>query len=355
MATEDRLMQAKTSVAMPEVSPGTKNRIAALDFTKGVLVLFMVLYHWLNYFYSPTGSFYRYLRFLTPSFIFITGFLISHVYFAKYRNPNGQSPMRLAVRGLKLLGVFVLLNGAIAMVPGSPTRGILLGNSLVANMTAIFITGNVLAQLGKTASFEILVPISYLLLISALLLPVSRFSLYVFHAFCVAMLGCVFFLGQAGIQSDNLELLTIGLLGVVCGFASSAAIKKPLSHRYALALSYGGYLCAITILDVPFVLRVVGVCLTLMLIYAVGDRSQQPGLWMSHIIVLGRYSLFGYIAQIAILQLLHRVLGHGMTGIGALGVSLLGGFALTMGSVELVDRLRPKSPALDRFYRAAFA
>src|SRR5207302_5956026 len=47
------------------------HRLPALDFTKGALVLFMVLYHWLNYFVSTEGDFYRYLRFLTPSFIFI--------------------------------------------------------------------------------------------------------------------------------------------------------------------------------------------------------------------------------------------------------------------------------------------
>jgi len=43
------------------------HRIPAFDFTKGTLVLFMVLYHWLNYFYGPQGDIYKYLRFLTPS------------------------------------------------------------------------------------------------------------------------------------------------------------------------------------------------------------------------------------------------------------------------------------------------
>src|SRR5690349_11729639 len=52
-------------------------RNPALDFTKGVLVLLMVLYHWINYFVTREGDLYRYLRFITPSFIFITGFLIA--------------------------------------------------------------------------------------------------------------------------------------------------------------------------------------------------------------------------------------------------------------------------------------
>src|SRR5271169_6764755 len=53
-------------------SSGSKTgRISALDFTKGTLVLVMVLYHWLNYFVGSQGSFYRYLSFLPPSFICI--------------------------------------------------------------------------------------------------------------------------------------------------------------------------------------------------------------------------------------------------------------------------------------------
>ena len=44
------------------------SRDAALDFTKGVLVLLMIVYHWANYFLYVDGESYRYLRFLTPSF-----------------------------------------------------------------------------------------------------------------------------------------------------------------------------------------------------------------------------------------------------------------------------------------------
>ena len=85
-------------------STGRSRRIPALDFTKGALVLIMVLYHWLNYFVTADGSVYKYLRFLTPSFIFITGLLISHVYRTKYQAMSQRISRRLAVRGLKLLG-----------------------------------------------------------------------------------------------------------------------------------------------------------------------------------------------------------------------------------------------------------
>src|SRR5271169_3039523 len=103
------------TVIMPEsrIEPpasSSPGRIAALDFTKGALVLFMVLYHWLNYFLGLHGSIYRYLRFLPPSFIFITGFLISNAYLSKYAISDPRLPKRLIVRGLKILGIFVFLN-----------------------------------------------------------------------------------------------------------------------------------------------------------------------------------------------------------------------------------------------------
>src|SRR5882762_4894676 len=94
----------------------TTGRVPAIDFTKGALVLVMVLYHWLNYFIATEGDFYRYLRFVTPSFIFITGFLISNVYLSKYEISDWQLPKRLIQRGLKLLGVFIFLNMAISFL-----------------------------------------------------------------------------------------------------------------------------------------------------------------------------------------------------------------------------------------------
>src|SRR5215471_992008 len=78
-------------------------RDTAIDFTKGVLVLFMVLYHWLNYFVGNDGRYYDYLRFLTPSFIFITGFMISQIQLRRYDSSGRSLSKRLFVRGLKLL------------------------------------------------------------------------------------------------------------------------------------------------------------------------------------------------------------------------------------------------------------
>ena len=76
----------------------------------------------------------------------------------------------------------------------------------------------------------ILVPISYLLMVSALLLMACRSFKYAFHAICDLLYLAVFVLGLRDIESVNLELLTIGLLGVVCGFISNIEIVKLVSR-----------------------------------------------------------------------------------------------------------------------------
>jgi hypothetical protein len=71
--------------------------------------------------------------------------------------------------------------------------------------------------------------------------------------------------------------------------------------------------------------------------------------------LLGSYSLFGYIVQIAILQLLYRSLRLVDLGVGRLALVFLAAFALTMGSVELLDRARRRVALVDRAYKFVFA
>jgi peptidoglycan/LPS O-acetylase OafA/YrhL len=343
---------------VPVETRGASQRIPALDFTKGALVLFMVLYHWLNYFISPQGDFYRYLRFVTPSFIFITGFLISSVYLSRYDTSESRLAKRLLQRGMKIFGVFILLNVIISLLFRESYAGKVVFAQLSAtNMVAVYVTGNtVVAEDAKAAAFYILIPISYLLLISAALVIASRFYKHIFH-----VVGLLFLLGVAalhwnGLQSGNLELVAIGLLGVILGYVPLASVNTLVSHQYAIVAAYLCYTIVITFWNVVYLLQVVGVCLTVLFIYLLGSKNDaEPGRTRRLIILLGQYSLFGYIAQIAVLQLLHRGLRYVDLGPGALGISFLGAFALTILSVEVVHRVRARSTAVDGLYRAVFA
>ena len=124
-------------MARQENSPA---RNPALDFTKGTLVLLMVLYHWINYFVSTQGPFYTYLRFITPSFIFIAGFLIGNVYPAKYGWGNPAAVQRLVIRGLKLLAMFTILNVAANVIFVSNYKGAMPGiKGFLQNASSIYL------------------------------------------------------------------------------------------------------------------------------------------------------------------------------------------------------------------------
>ena len=339
-----------------EAATVTRNhaqRVPALDFTKGALVLIMVLYHWLNYFIGqPEVDIYRYLRFLTPSFIFITGFLISSVYLQKYGAANSRVPKRLAQRGLKILGIFILLNAiSSALSSGNPFLPL-----SIDRLVPVYVTGNVVIRsIGKVASFFVLVPIGYLLILSAGLVIVSWFYKYAFHTAYVLLLVLIFVLYENNLESQNLELLAFGLMGVACGYVPLETIDGLARHKTALTLSYLCYLVAIAIWNVRYPLQIVGVCLSLGLIYIVGANRPEPGTMRRQIALVGRYSLFAYIAQIVLLRLLRSGLSHVDLGAAALAASFVAALCLTIMTVAAVDRARAKASAVNWLYGAVFS
>lgn len=341
-----------TASATTATAAATKNisRNQALDFSKGILVLFMVLYHWLNYFVVSEGLVYRYLRFITPSFIFLTGFLIGSVYLTKYSLAESKVYVRLVERGLKLLALFTVLNlGANLVMPRGGDSGSAL-QQFIGKLFSIYVVGS-----GEAAAFEVLVPISYLIIIAAPLLFLSRWSRYVFHVTSGISIVAVLALGFRSITIPNLELLSMGLLGFVFGYVPLSRINRLVSWCPALLLAYVGYLVAVTIWDVIYPLQVVGVCLTVMLIYFWGTAWRADGNVLARILILGRYSLLAYIAQIVILQLLRKALGGIGDGYGKMAVSLVATLLLTQLTIEVTEFCRARWKSFDRVYRFVFA
>ncbi len=346
------LSELKRGARSTEVIGGKSGRISALDFTKGTLVLVMVLYHWLNYFVGAQGSYYRYLSFLPPSFICITGFLISQVYFSKYRITDARLPRRLTVRGLKLLVIFISLNLGISLLITGPHGARRFDKFSVRSLESIFVTGNMAG--GRMVAFYVLVPIGYLLLLSACMLIAYRAYKYVFHAMTALCLLANLVLDLNGLKSVNLELLTIGLLGISIGYIPLAKVNYLLRYPFAVFVAYLCYTAAITVWDAPYPLQVAGVLLTLALIYLVGSVSGEGGRMQRSLILLGKYSLLGYIAQIAILQVLRRGLQMYLPA-WALLASFVAAVALTLMTVEAVNRARAKAAVVNRLYAAVFS
>jgi hypothetical protein len=316
----------------------------------------MVLYHWVNYFIGPQWEYYRYLRFLTSSFIFITGFMISNVHLSKYAVADARLSKRLFTRGIKLIAVFLVLNLSRILVAPLLGTGVLVQNPLdLGNIFTIFVSGNLAVAGGKIASFSILVSISYLLMFSGvLMLPYRRYK-YTFHLACVLLFLSILILRLSGAESYNLELVTIGVLGILAGFQPIEAINRLVRHPYLLVFAYVSYTIAITIWNVPFLLLIVGVFLSLMVIYLIGASGGESGAIRGEVILLGKYSLFGYVSQIAILQILIVGFRHISLGVPALVISFFAAFALTVLSVEVADRARARTASVDRLYKAVFA
>ncbi|NOS80996.1 MAG: hypothetical protein HOP32_05375 [Nitrospira sp.] len=334
------------------VAPGhNADRNPALDFTKGTLVLFMVLYHWANYFVSTQGSLYLYLRFITPSFIFIAGFLIANVYPVRYGLSNPGASERLVKRGLKLIAMFTLLNIAANGMFASNYNGAMPGiGGFIRDAPSIYFSGS------ARAAFEVLVPISYLLLLSAGIFLAPRLSKYIVHLACGFLFLCLVVMSFYGRSSANLELVANGLLGMVLGFYPIEKINRWVDHTSIVVCLNVAYLLAITIWGMSYFLQVIGVCLSVILLYLVGMKSAGWGGIQGQINLIGQYSLFGYVAQVGLLQLLHRGMPHLNLGVWAAWIlSFVGAFALTIMTVKMLHWIRSKSHALDRLYRVTFS
>lgn len=335
-------------VIAPTVTEGA-TRNPALDFTKGFLVYLMVLYHWFNYFVGPSGI-YKYIRFLTPSFIFITGFIVSSIYFVKYDIHDLRLPVRLATRGLKIIAVFVVLNAIVsAVLPIDSMLHPPMPQLLVTNLIGTATPGV------KEATFPVLVPIGELLLLSAVLVFAYRLSRYVVHACCGLAFAAVILLRVSGINNPNAELIAIGLLGMVLGMVPLPRLMSVVEQPVILVIAYVLFDIAVSHWGDIYSLQVLGVCLSISVIYLVG-ASRWAASWLGRIVVLiGKYSLVGYISQIAILQVLRRTMTTNTLGTYRFALSFVLAFVLTTWSIMLLSAARKRSGAIDRSYKFVFA
>ena len=94
--------------------------------------------------------------------------------------------------------------------------------------------------------------------------------------------------------------------------------------------------------------------LNLIVIYWVGTQSVETHASGRIVILLGQYSLFAYIAQIVILQILRwglRPLGVGI-GLSLSAFPVCVAFAIL--SVEALELARRRVPAVNKLYSAVF-
>ena len=165
------------------------------------------------------------------------------------------------------------------------------------------------------------------------------------------LFASIYLLDLNGLQSGNLELFAVGLFGMALGRISLPRLNQPSRHPLPAVVAYGAYLAALNIWGEIYPLQVMGVCLSLLLIYMLGVKVGERGWAQSRTILLGQYSLLAYIVQIGVVLMLSSGLRRLNLGQGTVVVSFVAAFGLTLGIIEIVDVARAKSKTVDSLYR----
>jgi peptidoglycan/LPS O-acetylase OafA/YrhL len=325
-------------------------RIAALDMTKGGLVVCMVVYHSLNY-STQRGLGFRYLAFLPPSFIIITGFLLSSVYLSRYSVRDWRLHSRLIVRGLKLFSLFTVLNVLVQLFVSHGLRGQMVGlATFCARWADTYISGN-----GRLAVFEVLLPISYLLLLSPILLVADRLHWLVTPILTMIAIGSLTILDCEGISWMNASLLSAGVLGMLLGRISVPRLNVLGTYWIGAMLVYAGYFTITQMRGETYWLQLLGAVLALAGLYGVSVRLGFDSWISARLERLGKYSLVAYVGQILILQVVSRWTGHPEPDSPGLIFLCLLTLVVTAAAVEVLHWLRARVRVVDATFEAVFA
>lgn len=330
------------------------NRDHVIDFTKGFLVVTMVAYHTLNYFLVyGRHILFEYVNYVVVAFIFYSGFMCGTIYFKKFRENKKYVYYRLAIRGLKLVILFFVLNLIIhsLFIKGGYEKE--LGIAwFFNNFDLILLTG------GRIAHFPILLPIAYVLIISAMLINFSsvKYLLYLslFASFCIITFYKINL-------PYNLLCTLIGIGGLFTGliYIDKESILKNTFIRYTGILLLLFYLILLipSGMDVRDYVIVYFIYINLIIVnlHLLGGYLEPSKIMTKFIIKFGQYSLFLYIAQIFFLQVLKRIFNFQLVSvtIDHLLIFVSTNIFLII-CYYMTDYLRNKITFIDKSYRLIF-
>jgi len=320
-------------------SDGRRERDASIDFIKGALVMSMVVYHSLNY-TNDSSDFFRYLRFVTLGFICISGFVITRVLSRRYETSRGVLFARLLAKGVKLILLFTIVNVLVSVTFGGRGSGGLSGlRDFLGNTSSIYLTGN-----GTRAAFEVLLPIGYLMVVSPIVLSGLKAGWWI-PCLLLAVLEAYNVISSAwGVPNANADFLAVGL----CGMISGALPSKWLDSSYLVwkiraILALAGYVALASVYNSTILINLFGTLSVLAVLWMVGHLISHSDLIVVQVDKLGRYSLFAYMMQIALLQLIVHLGHYHVAGFWLFAVIFVQVLVLTTVSVLLLDRLMRSS------------
>lgn len=321
-----------------------KTRNDALDWVKGALVVLMVVYHSINYSSYPRVAF-AYIGFLPVSFIFIAGFLLTNSYLTRYDLREWRLHRRLVLRGAKLLAIYSALNVARYFI----TFGYEFLNRFLDNSRLIY-----LGAAGHVASYPILTSIGYLLLCAPLLLVIGSLNRWVLPVLAAALVAFCTFMEWRASVGYHLGMISAGIVGTAFGFLPLRRITEFAKKLLIIVTLYCLYRTARYFIGEPYALQLIGVVTTLLLLYGVALKLPVSADIFKQVALLGKYSLLGYIVQLAIIQATARAFGPFATPLSIVTLTLVA-LAATWAIIFLVHRLRATASLIDTTYRFVFA
>jgi len=327
-----------------------KNRIAALDWVKGALVLLMVVYHSINYAGFP-GAAFRLMGFLPTSFIFLTGLLLTNNYLSRYGTTDWRLHQRLFTRGVKLILLFIVLNlGMVIVRSGGGGDGWAAINEMVDRWDEIF-----LSPAERVASSTILNSIGYLLILGSPLLLLHRLRPWLLPAVAFVLFGGCCLLEQEKALNYYVAMVTFGILGMAIGMIPLQKLEG-FSRRWTVVLiAYAVYRLCSYFFGEMYPVQLAGTVLSLSILFGAGLVLSEKGIVYRQFVLLGRYSLFGYVFQLLVLQLLRRVIHAPQQSIGAVAILAALTLVLTWLGIVIVEKLRQTARGFDVSYKLVFA
>jgi hypothetical protein len=335
---------------LPENTISQKNRDTSLDFVKGFLVEIMVIYHIINYYFDIRPQVLLYINFVTGSFVFITGYLISSIYRKKYERDLYKKFFRIFSRGGKLLLLFLLINVSIYSIAIKNYNGYeFKTNQFVSNLGSILLAGS-----AKFAAFELLVPIAYTLLISSLLVLIQRRLLIILPIVAILLFVSIF-----GNQDNffNLFYISIGLSGVAVGFFATSIQHLSYSKwvRYLSVIPVIIYYASIHFwLRDNVLFYFFGIVSVLFCVYSFASLL-TPNNFVTYIFtIFGKYTLICYLSQILFLQILYRSMGKSLSTTLSLCVAFIVTNIFLYVFCLLIKRLCSTNRYFDKAYLLFF-
>jgi len=325
----------------------SNNRNAAIDFVKGCAVIGMLVHHSLNY-YPLDFPLIKYMRFVTGSFIFISGFVVSHFYVVKYGMNEKKMYLRLLTRAIKLLVIFTSLNILIKM---SLNNGTIFDDlNATTFISNIYIYGNY-----NMFYFDLLVPIAYVLILTSLLIFITKKKLWLlkYITFMLFIFCSIHFFNNQ--QGYYLRYVSIGLIGAAIGFIPKSKLESIFHQRLAIITVYLIHIVLLPLIKLYYPLYVFIVILNLLFFYIIGLQLHRNHWLIGKIILLGEYSLISYLFQIAALQVFKKMALFSELILNETIIAFLIVTLTTYLFIEVVHYLRKQSTFINKCYKLVFA